>query len=66
LWYAVLARIGGGTAAVAQLSVPIIAILAGALLLAEPLNLTLLIATALVLGGIAWAISARSAPTDRR
>jgi drug/metabolite transporter (DMT)-like permease len=66
LWYAVLARIDGGTAAVAQLSVPIIAILAGALLLDEPLNLTLLIATALVLGGIAWAISARSAPTDRR
>ena len=66
LWYAVLTRIDGGTAAVAQLSVPIIAILAGALLLGEPLSLTLIIATALVLGGIAWAISAKSAPKDRR
>lgn len=66
LWYAVLTRIDSGTAAVAQLSVPIIAIFTGALLLGEPLNLALLIATALVLGGIAWAISARSVPTDRR
>jgi len=66
LWYAVLTRIDGGTAAVAQLSVPIIAILAGALLLGEPLSLTLILATALVLGGIAWALSAKSAPKDRR
>lgn len=66
LWYVVLARIDGGTAAVAQLSVPIIAIFAGALILGEPLSFTLLIATVLVLGGIAWAISARSAPTDHR
>lgn len=66
LWYAVLARIDSGTAAVAQLIVPIIAILAGALLLGEPLSLTLVIATALVLGGIAWALSAGSVQADRR
>ena len=66
LWYAVLTRLDGATAAVAQLSVPIVAILAGSLLLGEPLSLTLLLATALVLGGIAWALSAKSAPTGHR
>ena len=66
LWYVVLRQIDGGTAAVAQLSVPIIAILGGVVLLGEAISLTLILATALVLGGIAWALSARSAPAGRR
>mgnify|MGYP000563103238 CR=1 FL=1 len=44
---------------------PVIAILAGALLLAEPLGAKVIIATALVLGGIGLAVSARSAPAGR-
>ena len=65
LWYAVLPRLAQATAAVVQLSVPVIAILAGALLLAEPLGAKVILATALVLGGIGLAVSARSAPTGR-
>ena len=66
LWYVVLRQIDGGTAAVAQLSVPIIAILGGVVLLGEAVSLTLIIATALVLGGIAWALSAKSAQAGRK
>ncbi|MEX3316777.1 DMT family transporter [Sulfitobacter sp. PS-8MA] len=66
LWYGVLKHIDGGTAAVAQLSVPIIAILGGVLMLGEPVSGTLLLATGLVLGGIFWALSARSVPADHR
>ncbi|MDR6265178.1 MULTISPECIES: DMT family transporter [Rhodobacterales] len=58
LWYWVLPRLATATAAVAQLSVPIIAAGAGALLLAEPLTLEFAIAAALVLGGIAVSLLA--------
>ncbi len=66
LWYAVLPRLAQATAAVVQLSVPVIAIIAGALILGEPLGAKVVVATALVLGGIALAVSARSAPTGRK
>ena len=57
LWYRVLPRLGGPTAAVVQLSVPILAILAGALALSEPVGGTLILAAGLVVGGIAWAVT---------
>ena len=66
LWYSVLPRLESATAAIVQLSVPIIAIAAGALLLGEPLNLSVLLSAVLVVGGIGWAVSARSAPTDHK
>ncbi len=66
LWYAVLPSLRSSTAAVAQLSVPVIALLGGAALLAEPFGLRVMVATVLVLGGIAWSISARSVPTGHR
>lgn len=66
LWYSVLPRLDGATAAVVQLSVPVIAIAAGALLLGEALTLPLLVSAVLVVGGIGWAVSAKSAPADRR
>lgn len=56
LWYSVLPRLEGQTAAVVQLSVPIIAILAGVALLGEVVTGTIVIAAALVLGGIALAV----------
>lgn len=59
LWYTVLPRISGPTAAVVQLSVPIIALIAGALLLGEVLSVTILLAATLVVGGIGLAIRAR-------
>ena len=65
LWYAVLPKLMQSTAAVVQLSVPVIAILAGAAILAEPLGLKVIVATILVLGGIGLAVSARAAQADR-
>jgi len=44
------------TAATVQLSVPLIAALGGAVLLAEPLSLRLLLASLAILGGIALVI----------
>lgn len=65
LWYNVLPGFDSATAAVVQLSVPVIAIGAGVVFLGESLSLLLIIATFLVLGGIGWAISAQSVPADR-
>lgn len=65
LWYWVLPHITGATAAVVQLSVPILAILAGALLLGEVIGLTVILATLMVVGGIGWSVTARAAPVGR-
>lgn len=56
LWYRVLPQIAGPVAATVQLSVPVIAILAGTLLLGEPLGPRLILGTLAVLGGIAVVI----------
>lgn len=53
LWYRCVPQLATITAAVAQLSVPVIAVAGGTLLLAEPVTARLLLAGALVLGGIA-------------
>lgn len=65
LWYAVLPHLAGARAAIVQLSVPVIAMVLGALFLAEPIGLRVLIAAVLVIGGIAVAITAKSAPAGR-
>ncbi len=65
LWYHVLPQLAAQTAAVVQLSVPIIAIAAGAVLLGERVGLDLVLSALLVLGGIAVAITAPKAPADR-
>lgn len=65
LWYAVLPSLDGATAAIVQLSVPIIAILGGAVLLGETIGLIVILSASLVVGGIGWAVSARSLPTGR-
>lgn len=52
LWYRCLPQLATVTASVAQLSVPVIAVAAGALLLGEPLTWRLVLAGVLVLGGI--------------
>ena len=53
LWYRILPAIPSTIAGIAQLSVPVIALLAGVLLLDEPLTGRLVVASALVLGGVA-------------
>ena len=55
LWYAVLPRLGAARAAVAQLTVPVIAALGGAVLLAELPGLRFWLASGLVLGGVGLA-----------
>lgn len=66
LWYHVLPQLDGATAAIVQLSVPIIALFAGAVLLDEQIGVVLICAAVLVVGGIGWAVTSRSAPADHR
>lgn len=63
LWYRVLPQLQPAVAATIQLSVPVLAILGGALVLAEPVGLRLILGTTAVLGGIAlviWAAPKRA------
>ena len=57
LWYAVVPQLGAGRAAVAQLSVPLIATGGGFAVLAEVPGPGFWLAAALVLGGVAWALA---------
>ena len=59
LWYAVVPKLGAARAAVAQLTVPMMAAGAGATLLGEGVSLRFVFASALVLGGVALASLAR-------
>jgi drug/metabolite transporter (DMT)-like permease len=54
-WYAALRGLTGTQAAVVQLSVPLIAAAGGVLLLAEAISARLVVATIVVLGGVALA-----------
>ena len=60
LWYAVLPALKATTAATIQLCVPALAALGGVALLAEPITLRLLAASAAILGGIALTIVRKS------
>lgn len=59
LWYQVLPKLSAAQGASVQLSVPVIASLAGAALMGEALTLRLCIASAATLGGIALVIAKR-------
>lgn len=65
LWYQILPSLSAQSAAVVQLSVPIIAIVAGAMLLGELISIGVVAATAMVLGGIALAVTAPEPQADR-
>ena len=56
MWYSILPRIGASVAAVAQLTVPVIAMAGGMIFLAEALDLQFVMATVLVLGGVAISV----------
>lgn len=56
LWYRVLPQLSAPVAATVQLSVPVIAILFGALILGEPVGARLMLGTFVVLGGIGLVI----------
>jgi drug/metabolite transporter (DMT)-like permease len=59
-WYAALRGLTATRAATVQLSVPAIAAAGGVLLLAEPLTLRLLLASAATLGGIAIVLAQKT------
>lgn len=59
IWYAALKHLTATRAAVLQLSVPVIAALGGVLLLDEILSLRLVIASCVILGGVALAVLGR-------
>ena len=65
LWYHVLPQITPSVAAVAQLTVPVIAVLGGVVFLSEPLTIQLVIAACLVLGGILVSLISISALVRR-
>ncbi|WP_298920690.1 DMT family transporter [uncultured Roseobacter sp.] len=65
LWYSVLPRLQQSSAAVIQLSVPIISLIGGALILGEVITPLIAAATLLVIGGIAIAVTAQSAQARR-
>ena len=56
LWYSLVPRLSAATAATVQLSVPVIALTAGAALLGEAPGWRLILGAAVVLGGIALAL----------
>lgn len=56
LWYKILPSLNTSTAAVSQLTVPIIAMAGGLLFLNEELTMTFVIAAMLVLGGVALSV----------
>ncbi len=65
LWYSVLPRIEVSVAALAQLTVPLIALVAGMAFLDEALTPRFAAACVLVLGGVALGLSAGTSRTER-
>lgn len=66
LWYTVLPAMQQSVAAVVQLSVPVIALLGGAIFLGEAVTLIVGVATAMVLCGIAVAVTSQSSRADHK
>lgn len=62
IWYEVLPGLRSTTAATVQLAVPALAAAAGVLLLAEPVTVRLLVASAITLGGILIVLLSRGSP----
>lgn len=56
IWYSVLPQLKATTAATVQLTVPVLAAIAGILILSEPLTQRLILASVAILGGIALVV----------
>ena len=65
VWYAALGGLTAARAAAVQLAVPVLAAAGGVLLLAEAVTLRLVLSSALVLGGVALALSGRTSGARR-
>lgn len=60
IWYAALRGLTATRAAIVQLSVPVLAAWGGVIFLAEDISFRLVLAAALILGGIALAVTGRA------
>jgi drug/metabolite transporter (DMT)-like permease len=60
VWYAALRGLSATRAATAQLLVPVLAAVGGVLFMSESVSLRLLVAAAVILGGVALALSGRA------
>ena len=56
LWYRILPKLDVSVAGVAQLTVPVIALMGGVVFLGEAVTLPLVLASAVVLGGVGWSL----------
>ena len=56
LWYRLLPQLEASIAGIAQLTVPVIALVGGMIFLGEAVTLSFVLASALVLGGVAWSL----------
>jgi drug/metabolite transporter (DMT)-like permease len=61
-WFAALRRLPAATAAIGTLSVPIIGVIAAAVMLGEPIGVREALAMALTLAGVALALQKRTSP----
>jgi drug/metabolite transporter (DMT)-like permease len=61
-WFAALRRLPAATAAIGTLSVPIIGVIAAAVMLGEPLGVREALAMALTLAGVALALQKPTSP----
>ncbi|WP_018697961.1 DMT family transporter [Amorphus coralli] len=66
LWYSILPRLSASAAAIAQLTVPPIAMAGGVAVLAEPLTWRFALASVLVLGGVLYSSLGRAVPRRTR
>jgi drug/metabolite transporter (DMT)-like permease len=60
VWYAALRGLTATRAATVQLSVPVLAAVGGVIFMSEKISLRLVVAAAVILGGVALALSARA------
>ena len=66
IWYAALRGLTATRAAIVQLAVPVLAALAGVVVLGEGITLRLVISAVVILGGVGLAISRRKATPGRQ
>jgi drug/metabolite transporter (DMT)-like permease len=66
LWYAALPRLTATRAATVQLAVPVLAALAGVVVLAEAISVRLVISAVVILGGVGMAISRNKSIPQRQ
>jgi drug/metabolite transporter (DMT)-like permease len=66
VWYAALRGLTATRAATVQLPVPVLAAVGGVIFMSEKISLRLVIAAAVILGGVALALSARAQPAHTK